>query len=361
MLKTVQLGQNCGMHVSRLCLGTMNFGEPGRGHQGDWTLGIDDARPIFKAAIDKGLFYFDCADVYGIGASEQVVGALLRVLLPRDQFVLATKISGAMGRNPNQGGLSRKHVIEGVDACLRRLGVDYVDQLIIHRHPHVAAGRGETPIEETMEALHDVVKAGKALYLGASSMFAWQFAELQLTAKLHGWTPFVAMQNHYNLVYREDEREMIPYCLQSGVAITPWSPLARGILAGAYQGGFAGGATNRSKGRDRVRTESLYRGEALFDIAGRVKETADKYGKAPAQIALAWLLGLAPNVLLIPGTRTRVHLAENLAASDVTLDDAALAQLPRPTVGTTGTRPDPVSGGRWPPRQRPPVRPRYDA
>ena len=327
MLKTVQLGQNCGMHVSRLCLGTMNFGEPGRGHQGDWTLGNDDARPIFKAAIDKGLFYFDCADVYGIGASEQVVGALLRELLPRDQYVLATKISGAMGRNPNQGGLSRKHVIEGVDACLRRLGVDYVDQLIIHRHPHVAAGRGETPIEETMEALHDVVKAGKALYLGASSMFAWQFAELQLTAKLHGWTPFVAMQNHYNLVYREEEREMIPYCLQSGVAITPWSPLARGILAGAYQGGFAGGATNRSKGRDRVRTESLYRGEALFDIAGRVKETADKYGKAPAQIALAWLLAQPGVTAPVVGVSRIEQLDQLVDATEIQLEPADAAWL----------------------------------
>jgi 1-deoxyxylulose-5-phosphate synthase len=327
MLKTVQLGQNCGMQVSRLCLGTMNFGEPGRGHQGDWTLGLDDARPIFKAAIDKGLFYFDCADVYGIGASEQVVGALLRELLPRDQYVLSTKISGAMGRNPNQGGLSRKHVIEGVDACLRRLGVDYVDQLIIHRHPHVAGGRGEPPIEETMEALHDVVKAGKALYLGASSMFAWQFAELQLTAKLHGWTPFVAMQNHYNLVYREEEREMIPYCLQSGVAITPWSPLARGILAGAYQGGFSGGATNRSKGRDRVRTESLYRGEALFDIAARVKETADKYGKAPAQIALAWLLSKPGVTAPVVGVSRIEQLDQLVDATDIQLEPQDIAWL----------------------------------
>ena len=331
MLTTTQLGKNCGMHVSRLCLGTMNFGEPGRGHQGDWTLGIDDARPIFKAAIDKGLFYFDCADVYGVGASEQVVGGLLRELLPRDQYVLATKISGAMGRNPNQGGLSRKHVMEGVDGCLRRLGVDYIDQLIIHRHPHVAAGHDGSPIEETMEALHDVVKAGKALYLGASSMFAWQFTELQLTAKMNGWTPFVAMQNHYNLVYREEEREMIPYCLKSGVALTPWSPLARGILAGAYQGGFSGGATARSQGRDRIRTESLYRGEALFDIAGRVRVIADKYGKAPAQIALAWLMAKPGVTAPVVGVSRLEQLDQLVEATEIQPQDAAwLEELYRP-------------------------------
>ena len=161
MLETRQLG-SCGLSVSRLCLGTMNFGEPGRGHQGDWTLPIDEARPIFKAALDLGLFYFDCADVYGLGACETVVGQLLRELVPRDQYVLSTKISAAMGLHPNQGGLSRKHVMEGVDACLRRLGLDYVDQLIIHRHPHGRPGLPRPPIEETMEALHDV-KAGKAL------------------------------------------------------------------------------------------------------------------------------------------------------------------------------------------------------
>ena len=166
MLKTIQLGANCGLKVSRLCLGTMNFGEPGRGHQGDWTLGIDDARPLFKAAIEKGLFYFDCADVYGVGASERVVGELLRELLPRDEYVIATKIAMPMGRGANQGGLSRKHVLEGVDACLARLGLDYIDQLVIHRHPHGVPGHGGVPIEESMAALDEVVQAGKVLYLG---------------------------------------------------------------------------------------------------------------------------------------------------------------------------------------------------
>ncbi len=333
MLKSIQLGRNSGLMVSRLCLGTMNFGEPGRGHQGDWTLGIDDARPLFKAAIDQGLYYFDCADIYGVGASESVVGALLRELLPRDQYVLTTKISNPMGRNPNQGGLSRKHVMEGIEASLKRLGVDYVDQLIIHRHPQGIAGHEGTPIEETMEALHDAVKAGKVLYLGASSMFAWQFAELQLTAKLNGWTQFVSMQNHYNLVYREEEREMIPYCLKSGVAITPWSPLARGILTGAYQGGFSGGSTARSKGRDRIRTESLYHGEAVFDIAGRVMEVADKYGKAPAQIALAWLLGKPGVTAPVVGVSRLEQLEQLVGATEIELaaeDVAYLEALYRP-------------------------------
>ena len=327
MLKTVQLGRNSGLIVSRLCLGTMNFGEPGRGHQGDWTLGIDEARPLFRAAIDKGLYYFDCADIYGLGASETVVGGLLRELAPRDQYVLATKVSSPMGRNPNQGGLSRKHIFEGVDGCLRRLGVDYVDELVIHRHPHSLPGHEATPITETMEALHDVVKAGKVLYLGASSMFAWQFAELQSVAKLNGWTPFVAMQNHYNLVYREEEREMIPYCEQSGVAITPWSPLARGILTGAYQGGFSGGSTARSQGRDRKRTESLYQGEAVFDIAGRVIETADKYGKTPAQIALAWLLSKPGVTAPIVGVSKLEQLDQLVDATEIVLDAADVAYL----------------------------------
>ena len=254
MLKPVQLGRNSGLRVSQLCLGTMNFGEPGRGHQGDWTLGPEDARPIFQAAIDRGLFYFDCANLYGTGACEKVVGQLLRELLPRDEYVLTTKLAMPMGRGANQTGISRKHVMESVDASLARFGLDYVDQLIIHRHPHGVPGQVEVPIEESLEALHDVVKAGKVLYLGASSMFAWQFAELQLTAEMRGFTKFVSMQNHYNLVYREEEREMNPYCARTGVALTPWSPLARGILAGAYKGGFEAGSTDRSQGGDRART-----------------------------------------------------------------------------------------------------------
>ena len=191
-LKPVQLGRNSGLVVSELCLGTMNFGTPGRGHQGDWTLGEDEARPIFEAAFEHGLFYFDCADIYGIGACEEVVGSLLKSLAQRDEYVLATKISMPMGAGANQRGLSRKHVMEAVDASLKRLGHDYIDHLVIHRHPHGVPGHVEVPIEETLEALHDVVKVGKVLYLGASSMYAWQFTELQLTAKLNGWTRFIS-------------------------------------------------------------------------------------------------------------------------------------------------------------------------
>ncbi|MBX3706146.1 MAG: aldo/keto reductase [Pseudomonadales bacterium] len=326
-MKAVQLGRQCGLRVSELCLGTMNMGVPGRGHQGDWTLGPDEARPILRAAIEQGLFYFDCADVYGLGASEEVVGALLRELLARDQYVLATKVAMPLGRGPNQGGLSRKHVMEGVDASLRRLGLDYIDHLVIHRHPHGVPGHVEVPIEETLEALHDLVRAGKVLYLGASSMFAWQFVELQHTAEKHGFTRFVSMQNHYNLVYREEEREMNPYCVRNGIALTPWSPLARGILAGAYRGSFDEGGTQRSKGQDRARTEGLYRGANTFGIADRVIEVAQKYGRTPAQIALAWLRGKPGVVAPIVGVSRVEQLEQLVAAMGIVLDAEDVAYL----------------------------------
>ena len=326
MLKSRSLGTS-GLSVSRLCLGTMNFGEPGRGHQGDWTIPIDEARPIFKAALDHGLYYFDCADVYGLGACERVVGQLLRELVPRDQYVLSTKISGAMGKNPNQSGLSRKHVMEGVDACLERLGLDYVDQLIIHRHPQIGYGRAESPIEETMEALHDVVKAGKALYIGASSMFSWQFVELQMTAERYGWTKFISMQNHYNLIYREEEREMNPYCVRTGVGLTPWSPLARGILTGAYKGSFDAGSTQRSQGGDRKRTEGLYRGEMDFKIAARVVEVAEKIGHTPAQVAVAWLLNKPEITAPVVGVSKISQLDQLVAATEIALDAEDVAYL----------------------------------
>ena len=318
MLKPVQLG-NSGLRVSQLCLGTMNFGIPGRGHQGDWTLTMDDARPILKAAIEHGLFYFDCADVYGLGASEEVVGALLKELLRRDEYVLTTKIALPMGRGANQAGLSRKHVREGIDACLKRLGHDYIDQLVIHRHPHGVPGHVDTPVEETMEALDEAVKAGKVLYLGGSSMFAWQFAQLQMTAEAHGWTKFISMQNHYNLVYREEEREMNPYCLSTGVDLTPWSPLARGILAGSYQGGFGGGSTDRSTGQDRQRTEGLYHGDHVFPIAERVIEVAAKYDKTPAQIAVAWLLHKPGVTSPVVGVSKVSQLEQLVAAVEIKL------------------------------------------
>ncbi len=317
-LKPVTLGDS-GLRVSPICLGTMNFGERGRGHQGDWTLELDAVKPIFQSAMDAGVFYFDCADIYGVGATERLVGPLLNKLFRREEYVLTTKLSFPMSRGANSGGLSRKHIFEGIDACLRRLEHDYVDQLIIHRHPHAIPGQAKAPVEETMEALNDVVKAGKAMYLGASSMFAWQFAEMQSMADYRGWHRFVSMQNHYNLVYREEEREMIPYCLSTGVGITPWSPLARGILAGTYSQSFDKGSTDRSRGQDRQRTEMLYRGPATFDIADRVIELADKRGVKPAQIAVAWLAGKPGITCPVVGVSKVSQLEDLVAAADLTL------------------------------------------
>jgi len=326
MMKPVQLGRS-GLRASQLCLGTMNFGEPGKGHQGDWTLGADAAEPIFKSAFEQGLFYFDCADVYGIGACEVVVGKLLRKLFAREDYVIATKVAMPMGRGANNGGLSRKHIIEGVDASLSRLGMDYIDKLVIHRHPHGVPGHVGPPIEETMAALHDLVRAGKVLYLGASSMFAWQFAELQACARENGFSQFISMQNHYNLIYREEEREMIPYCAATGVAVMPWSPLARGILAGAYQGGFEGGSTERSRGGDKNRTQSLYRGANDFEIAERVIELANKYGKTPAQIAIAWLLGKPDVQAPIVGVSRLEQLDQLVEAAGIELSSEDNAYL----------------------------------
>lgn len=334
MLKSLQLGKS-GLQVSRLALGTMNFGEPGVGHQGDWTLTIDEARPIFKAAIEYGLNYFDCANVYGLGSCEKVVGALLRELLPRDEFVFATKVSGMMGKGPNQGGLSRKHIMESVDASLKRTGLDYIDQLVIHRHPHGRLGGSNPPIEESMEALHDVVKAGKVLYLGGSSMFAWQFCELQMTAERNGWTKFISMQNHYNLIYREEEREMNPYCAMTGVGLTPWSPLARGILTGAYKGSLDAGSTQRSQGADKERTRGLYRGEMDFQIADRVVEVAEKLGHSPAQIAIAWVLSKPEVTAPVVGVSKLSQLEQLVAATNIELpaeDVAYLEELYKPVV-----------------------------
>lgn len=326
-MKPVQLGKNSGLRVSPLTLGTMNFGEPGRGHQADWTLDIDQARPIFKAALDHGLFTFDCANIYGVGACEKVVGSLLRELAPRDEFVIGTKVAMAMGEGANQVGLSRKHIMESVDASLQRLGVDYIDQLVIHRHPHGIPGHVDTPITETLEALHDVVKAGKVLYLGGSSMFAWQFTEMQMTAERHGWTKFVSMQNHYNLIYREEEREMNPYCAHTGVALMPWSPLARGILAGSYRGGLDKGQTARSSGVDRKRTGMLYRGDMDFAIADRVIEVAERYGKTPAQISVAWLTNKPEITSPVVGVSKISQLDQLVAAVDIELDPDDVAYL----------------------------------
>jgi aryl-alcohol dehydrogenase-like predicted oxidoreductase len=332
MLPRIQYGKS-GLMVSRLCLGTMNFGIPGHGQHGSWTLPIDEARLIFRAAMDAGLFYFDCANNYGMGACEEVVGELLRESFQRDEYVFSTKLAMPMGEGPNQGGLSRKHILESVDASLRRTGLDYLDQLVIHRHPHTIPNAAHAPLEEMLEALHDVVKAGKALYLGASSMYTWQFVELQMLAQMRGWTPFVSMQNHYNLIYREEEREMHPYCEKTGVAVTPWSPLARGILAGSYQGGLEGGATARSQGRDVERARGLYRGDFIFDVASRAIDVADRLGYRPAQVALAWMLANPVITSPIVGVSRLDQLEQLVAAVDISLpeeDISYLEQLYRP-------------------------------
>ncbi|MEM8563561.1 MAG: aldo/keto reductase, partial [Pseudomonadota bacterium] len=326
MLESTQVGRS-GLFVSRLCLGTMNFGVPGQGQHGDWTLNLEQTRDIIRTAIDSGVFYFDCADYYGHGASEEVVGKLLRELLPREEYVLATKIGLPMGKNRNLTGLSRKHILEGVDHSLQRLGLEYVDKLVIHRHPHGLPWHAAVPIEETLEALHDVVKAGKVLYLGASSMWAWQFAELQHSARLNGWSQFISMQNHYNLIYREEEREMIPYCAHAGVGVTPWSPLARGILTGAYKGGFESGTTNRSQGSDAERSKSLYHGAHSFDIANRVAETAANYGVTSAQIAIAWLLSKPAVTAPVVGVSRPEQLKDLVNAATVKLEQNDIEYL----------------------------------
>ena len=326
MLESVQYGKS-GLSVSRLCLGTMNFGEPGVGQHGSWTMSIDEARPIFKAAMEQGLYYFDCANNYGMGASERVVGALLRELFPRESYVLSTKLIMPMSNGPNQAGLSRKHVMESVNASLKRLGLDYVDQLIVHRHPSVVPNTPVGPLEEGLEALHDVVKAGKALYLGASSMYTWQFIQMRMTAERHGWHKFISMQNHYNLIYREEEREMHPYCEQEGIAVTPWSPLARGVLTGSYKGGFDNGGTKRSKGRDAERAKGLYKGDMEFKIVDRVANVADKLGHTPAQIALAWMLSKPVITAPIVGVSKIEQLEQLIAATKIKLSAADITHL----------------------------------
>ena len=304
-----------GLQVSRVCLGMMGFGpHPDR----PWALGQDEAEPIIRAAVEGGINFFDTADTYSHGASEELTGRVLPTLLGRDEMVVATKVFMPMTPGPNGGGLSRKHILSAIDASLTRLGMDYVDLYQIHRFdPRV-------PIEETMEALHDVVRAGKARYIGASSMYAWQFAKAQHVADAHGWTRFVSMQNHYNLLYREEEREMIPQCLDQGVGVIPWSPLARGMLAG-----------NRSRdGQKRtVRAETdgfaefLYTHPGDFDIVDRVGEVATGRGVSSAQVALAWLLGRRGVTAPIVGSTKPHHLQDALAAEQLTLSDDEVARL----------------------------------
>jgi 1-deoxyxylulose-5-phosphate synthase len=324
-LKYVNLGAT-GVRVSRVCLGMMSYGNDS---ERPWVLDEDAAEPIVKAAVEGGITFFDTADTYSGGASEVATGRLLPKFLDREQFVLATKVYNPMGQGENDRGLSRKHIMSGIDASLRRLGMDYVDLYQIHRFDY------RTPIEETMGALHDVVRAGKARYIGASSMFAWQFAKAQHTADSHGWTRFVSMQNHYNLVYREEEREMIPQCIDQGVGVIPWSPLARGLLAG-----------NRSRSGERhtVRAgsdpfgDSLYTLAADFDVVDRCAEVAAERGVPSAQVALAWLLHRPGVTAPIVGATKPGHLEDALAAEELVLTDEEMRRLEGPYV------PHPVLG-----------------
>jgi aryl-alcohol dehydrogenase-like predicted oxidoreductase len=313
----VNLGKT-GLKVSRLCLGCMTYGTPA---WRDWVLDEEASRPFFRRALEAGINFFDTADIYSIGISEEVTGRALKDFARRDEVVIATKVFNAMGDKPNQRGLSRKHIMEGIDNSLRRLGTDYVDLYQIHRWDD------ETPIEETMEALHDVVKAGKARYIGASSMFAWQFVKAQYVADLHGWTRFVSMQNHYNLVYREEDREMNPYCRAEGIGIIPWSPLARGFLAG-NRTREKGGETPRSKSDGFA--HSMYYQDNDFDTLDRVLEVAGQRGMKPAQIALAWMLHKPGITSPIIGASKMSHLDDAIAALDIQLSGEEMEYLEAP-------------------------------
>jgi aryl-alcohol dehydrogenase-like predicted oxidoreductase len=324
-MEYINLGAT-GLRVSRICLGMMSFGS---NSERPWVLDEDAAEPIVRAAVDGGVIFFDTADVYSAGASEIATGRLLGKMFRRDDMVVATKVYMPVGEGQNDRGLSRKHILASIDASLDRLGMDYVDLYQIHRWDP------RTPIEETMGALHDVVRSGKARYIGASSMFAWQFAKAQHTADSHGWTRFVTMQNHYNLLYREEEREMIPLCIDQGVGVIPWSPLARGVLTG-----------NRSRGGDRRTTransdafgDSLYSQPHDFDVVDAVAEVAADRGLPPAQAALAWLLQRPGVTAPIVGATKVSHLADALAAVEVDLSDDEVKRLeeryvPHPVLG----------------------------
>jgi aryl-alcohol dehydrogenase-like predicted oxidoreductase len=324
-MEYVNLG-GTGLRVSRVCLGMMSFGNDS---ERPWVLGEDAAEPIVKLAVEGGITFYDTADTYSAGASEMATGRLLRKFFERDDVVVATKVYMPMRPGENGKGLSRKHILSAIDASLQRLEMDYVDLYQIHRWDH------HTPIEETMEALHDVVRSGKARYIGASSMFAWQFAKAQRVADENNWTRFVSMQPHYNLIYREEEREMIPLCLDQGVGVIPWSPLARGVLAG-----------NRSRGGDRLTTRSstdpftdyLYDQPTDFDVVDQAQAVAAARGVPTAQVALAWLLAKPGVTAPIVGSTKPAHLQDALAAEQLTLSADEVASLEKPYV------PHPVLG-----------------
>jgi 1-deoxyxylulose-5-phosphate synthase len=324
-MEYVNLGAT-GMRVSRVCLGMMSFGNHS---DRAWALDESAAEPIVRVAVEGGVTFFDTADTYSNGASEVATGRLVSKMLSRDEVVIATKVFMPMTPGENGGGLSRKHVLSAIDASLGRLEMDYVDLYQIHRWDY------RTPIGETMEALHDVVRAGKARYIGASSMFAWQFAKAQGVAQRHGWTPFVSMQPHYNLLYREEEREMIPQCIDQGVAVIPWSPLARGVLAGNRT--RTGEKRTTRAGSDPF-SEYLYSQPSDFDVVDRVAELAAARGVPPAQVALAWLLHKPGVTAPIVGATKMAHIEEALAAEKLELSEEEIASLEEPYV------PHPVLG-----------------
>jgi 1-deoxyxylulose-5-phosphate synthase len=324
-MEYVNLG-GTGMRVSRVCLGMMSIGNDS---DRDWVLDEAAAEPIVRAAVEGGVSFFDTADTYSNGASEVATGRLLDKLLGRDEAVVATKVFMPMTPGENGGGLGRKHILSAIDASLTRLGMDYVDLYQIHRFDN------RTPIEETMEALHDVVRSGKARYIGASSMFAWQFAKAQAIAERRGHTRFVSMQNHYNLIYREEEREMIPQCIDMGVGVIPWSPLARGVLAGSRT--RDGERRTTRAGSDQF-TDYLYSQPTDFDVVERVAEVAQKRGVPPAQVALAWLLQRPGVTAPIVGATKVEHLTDALAAEQLQLSTEEVARLEQPYV------PHPVLG-----------------
>ncbi len=321
----VNLGKT-GLKVSRICLGMMTYGSS---QWRDWVLDEDASRPFIQRALELGINFFDTADMYSLGASEEVTGRALRDFARRDEVVIASKVFNPMNDSPNGRGLSRKHIMDGIDASLRRLGTDYLDLYIIHRWDDT------TPIEETMEALHDVVKAGKARYIGASSMYTWQFAKAQYLADQHGWTRFVSMQNHYNLVYREEEREMIPFCVDQGIGLTPWSPLARGFLTGSRRTDKSG-ETTRSLSDGFA--HSMYYHDYDFSIVERVTELAHRHGRPNAQIALAWMLSKPYITSPIVGASKMSHLEDAVAALSLALTAEEITYLeelyqPHPILG----------------------------
>jgi 1-deoxyxylulose-5-phosphate synthase len=313
-MKYVKLG-NSGLEVSKICLGCMSFGESGMGTHA-WTLNEETSRQFMKKSLDAGINFFDTANVYSLGTSEEFVGRALRDYALRDEVVVATKVHGTMRKGRNAAGLSRKAIMTEVDHSLSRLGMDYIDLYQIHRFDPT------TPIEETMEALHDVVKAGKARYIGASSMWAWQFSKAQYIAEQHGWTKFISMQNHYNLLNREEEREMMPLCVDQGVGVIPWSPLARGRLTRDWDN-----ATSRSETDEFGK--GLYKPEDQV-IVERVAEVARELGTPRAQVALAWVLSKPFVTSPIVGATKDAHIDDAIAACELQLSAEHIARLEEP-------------------------------